>query len=486
MLSIFGSETPTLQINYAAHTGQQEIVKAIRANFKSPTPAAIVEIICSRGWGKTLFVGCELLAFYLETNPGVKVMWVAPTYGIGMTLVDDVFRGTDERTGEQYIPEFDGQGRRVWEFCTTKSGPIIRWHNGATVFIRSADSPDSIVSKGFNRIIIDEAALVDERVFNQQILGTARKQGIKIFIITTPRGTSHWTYKFYLKGQTAADTQYLSFQQDYTKNPYFNPTLKELMKDIPEWMFRQEYLAEFVKDGETVVRGLDEILFGPEIDFETDQQEWSLPLADTELPGSKIIRRAEDRRFAVGLDIAKSKDYSVLWTMDLETGQLVYYRRLNRMDYRDLLTLTAEVCHKWNQAELIFDATGVGQGLGDMLNNYDITAHPFVFTNESKTEIVNKLLLSIEYREIAIPNITTAKKELRAFTYTMTRTGKISYGAPSGIHDDIVMSLAMVNWFRKENSVDDTVGVIDEIAEWNSFDGDRPKSFLDQMADDND
>lgn len=487
--SIFG-KVPRVEVNYVPHPGQDEVSEALEKNFTSPEPASIIEIICGRGWGKTLYMGCEILVPFLDQHPGAKVMWVAPTYLTCMSLIEDVFKALNETTGKHYIPKFDNDGNQVWEFVTTKSGSVLKWYNGAEVTFRSADSPDSIVSRGFNLIIIDEACLIaDEKIFTLQILGTARKQGIKIFMISTPRGRGHWTYKYFLKGQDPKDTMYMSFTQPYNKNPYYSKVLEKLIKDIPEHVYRQEYLAEFIDNGDSVFRGLENVLVGNEITFESHQQEWSLPLTDITVKGFTGERTvdAADRRFIVGLDLAKSVDYTVLWAMDLDTGDLVYYRRLNKMDYRNVLQIATDVCKKYNHAELIFDATGVGAGLADVLNNYDVTAHPFVFTNESKNEIVNRLALSIQYQEIKIPNIVTVKNELSVFTYSLTRTGKISYAAPSGFHDDIVMSLALANWYRKENVSTDEIGVIEDIMAINEERASyRPGSFRQQMEDDND
>jgi hypothetical protein len=483
--SIFG-RVPDVEINYTEHAGQSEISEALQVNFASLRPASVIEIIASRGWGKTLYFVCSVLVPYLDQHPNARAMWVAPTYSTAQTPVDDIFRGTDELTDKRYVPEFDARGNRVWEFVTTKSGPVLKWFNGATVSFKSADAPDSIVSKGFNLIVIDEAALIQEQVFTQQILGTARRRGIKIFMISSPRGKQHWTYKIFLKGQDRVDSDYLSFQQPYTKNPFFSPVLKKLIRDIPEWLYRQEYMAEFVDDGDSVFRGLDGVMYGPEISFESEQQEWTIPIKDNLDKDGKISRKAHERSFVAGLDFAKQKDFTVLTVIDLETAELVYYRRLNKEDYRKVLDMAAEVCKRFNHCDLIFDATGVGAGLADMLNSYDVTAHPFVFTNDSKNEIVNKLILSIEYQELKLPNIAEIKKELAAFTYSLTRTGKISYNAPSGFHDDVVMSLAMANFYRKENVGADDLGVVDDIISINRGGYSRPASFRDQMANDND
>lgn len=487
-MSLAFHKTPEkLEMNYVPHLGQMEVIEAINKNFLSEEPAAIIEVIASRGWGKTLFSVMQVLMPYLQFTEDLKVMWVAPTYSTAMSPIDDVFRGVDERTGKRWIPEFDDKGNRVWEFKSTMSGPQLTIWNGSTVSFKSADAPDSIVSRGYNLIIIDEAALIEEHVFTQQILGTARKQGIKIFIISSPRGKKHWTYKYFLKGQDKSNKQYISFQQPYTKNPHFNPVLSKLIKDLPEWLYRQEYLAEFIDDGDSVIRGLEHIIQGMEIDFESTQQEWDTDITDITIKSFQgdTHRRAKERKFIVAMDLAKSVDFTVLMAMDCENGQVVYYKRLNKTDYREILELATQVCKRYNDAELIFDATGVGAGLGDVLENYDVTSVPFVFTNDSKVDIINKLILSIEHREIMIPNIVTIKNELSAYTYTLTRTGKISYNAPSGFHDDIVVTLAMANFYRKDNAGLDEVTSIDNLIDHNSGRGGR-RNFRDEMYDDND
>lgn len=477
--------------NYQEHPGQLEISTALQTNFTLPREeqANIVEIIAGRGWGKTLYFVCRVLIPYLNSHPGAKVMWVAPSYLVAQSPIEDVFRGFNEQTGERWVEEFDKDGAKVWEFATTRSGPVLTWWNGATVTFRSAEAPDSIVSRGYNLIIIDEAALVDEKVFNLQILGTARKAGIKIFLITTPRGKKHWTHKFFLKGQDDAQKNYISFQQNYKRNPFFNKTLEELAKDIPEWLFRQEYMAEFIEDGDIVFRGLDHVLFGNEISFPSSQQEWSAGKLDVEIdtPEGKVLRRFSERRFVCGLDIAKSVDFTVYWVMDIETGQTVFYKRINKTDYKEILSTAKEICVFFNEADLIYDATGVGGGLGDMMSHYDLTGHPYVFTNESKNELVTRLAVAIEHNQIKVPNIVEVKKELNAFAYAITRTGKISYNAPSGFHDDIVMAMALANWYRVENEGSGNLAVIDDIIAFNSSAGRDPsKNFFDFMDNDDD
>jgi phage FluMu gp28-like protein len=170
--------------------------------------------------------------------------------------------------------------------------------------------------------------------------------------------------------------------------------------------------------------------------------------------------------------------------MCIDTGEIFFYKRLNKTDYRTVLEIIERTCKRYNSAPLIFDATGVGTALSDMLRDYDVSAHPFIFTNESKGDLITKLALAIEYANIKIPNIETIVNELSSFTYTLTKTQKISFAAPSGMHDDCVMSIAMANLYRTENQMSATIATIDDILQVNNKNN-RPKSFFEFMDDDN-
>jgi hypothetical protein len=82
-------------------------------------------------------------------------------------------------------------------------------------------------------------------------------------------------------------------------------------------------------------------------------------------------------------------------------------------------------------------------------NNID----PFVTNNKNKQEIIEGLILDFNEGNLYIPNDTLFPplyNELMSFTYEYSsKTRQIKYGAPTGLHDDCVMSLAITNYARK-------------------------------------
>lgn len=450
------------------HAGQLEVEQGIAAN----NPDVIV-IDASRGWGKTLWVTTRVVIPYMIGGANRQVMWVAPTYKICKSPIEDVWEGIDEETGERFIPKEDqGTGFQFWEYHKA-DGEVSIW-NGSRLFIRSAQNPDQIVSKGYGLIIIDEAALIPKEVFQQNILPTARRKNCKIVLISTPRG-KNWFYHLYLDGQDSTKKRYLSFQQPWWKRPDYPPLLIDLMKDLPQHIREQEFEAKFIDGGSGVLKNFDNVFYGDEIEYDQQDQEWIHP---------KVKEIVEEQGCVLAVDFAKSVDFSVFIALSYDTKEVIYYKRMRKVDYKTQLDIIKHLSTFLNNCDVFYDGTGVGAGVGDFLNE-DINSIPFVFTNQSKNEIINKLIIAFDYGTIKIPNITTIKTECEVFEFNITRTGKISYSAPDGKHDDIVMALAMANYYiefyggaAEVREIDNFLSVV------NNYN--RPKSFLDEMMEEDD
>jgi phage terminase large subunit-like protein len=61
----------------------------------------------------------------------------------------------------------------------------------------------------------------------------------------------------------------------------------------------------------------------------------------------------------------------------------------------------------------------------------------------SKEKMVEKLSLFFEQRNIVIPPEQVLIDELESFSYHLTASGNLVYGAPEGYHDDCVTSLGL-------------------------------------------
>lgn len=454
-----------LKVDFIPHTGQQEVLDGIMKSI-----ADVILIVCSRGWGKTLFATSRLVMPSIIKYPHFQVCWIAPNYKIAKAPIDDVFFGINENTGERFINDVCPDTR--FRFFEHKKGDNeLHFWNDSKIFLRSADAPDSIVSKGYNIIVIDEGALISKDIFQKQILPIARKKNCKIVIITTPRG-KNWIYEMFLEGQDSSRSRYISFRQPWWKRPDYPELLKDLMKDLPKHIRDQEFGAEFIDGGGGTFTNLEKVFVGDPIEFPTDTQEWHHP----------SWKSMKQNVGVLAVDFAKMVDYTVI-TVFTNDKKCIYYSRMNKVDYKIVLNKIKTIAEKFDWPEVIYDATGVGSAITDFLST-ELNVFPFVFTNNSKNDIVNKLIMACEMGDIELPNIVTVKNEFQVFQFNMTKTGKMSYSAPDGKHDDCVMSIAMAIHFIEENGLKSEVHEIDNFLQ--VVNERRSDSIFDIMDEDDD
>lgn len=147
------------------------------------------------------------------------------------------------------------------------------------------------------------------------------------------------------------------------------------------------------------------------------------------------------------------------------------------------------------RGRLILDATGLGDPIHDDLKRVYADVEPFKLTASSKVELIQRLIVAVEQRKVSWPvgrgqvageikprvdtdehglgrgnnhgghggaeaalrqaqgNTAcweTLTNEMKRFEYVISGAGRISYGAPSGYHDDCVIALALANHRRWE------------------------------------
>jgi hypothetical protein len=389
-----------MQINYKPHAAQMEIHQTRDARFRT--------VCTGRRFGKTLCMAAELLDRG-GGEIGGDYGWVAPTYGVAERGVE-AFR----TIAPDFVRVVGRMPTRV-EF-EGAAGPC-------RVFMLSADNPDSIRGFGFRGIVVDEAAAVPVDVWNYVLRPTlAQTLGWGVFI-STPAGRN-WFYDMFTRGIERQEG-FRSFTFPSNVSPFF-PAKEwdEARATLPEDVFRQEYMAEFLEDSAGVFRGVDGCLVAS---------------ADAGLQTSP-------HNVIVGCDIAKHTDWTVCIAMDAKTGLCLEIERFNQLDWPVQRERIAAFVKRW-QARLVMDATGVGDPVFDDLRRVLPHVEGFKITAQTKRELVQGLMVAVEQRRVMWPTawqILTA--EMRRYEYEIGLTGQVSYAAPAGYHDDCVMALALGVW----------------------------------------
>lgn len=187
-------------------------------------------VIAGRRGGKS-YASIASLAKYAR-YPNRKCMYIAPSYRMAKQIIwEDLKTMLKERNWAQKINESDLNITLV---------------NGSTIFLRSADNPDSIRGIGLDYVVIDEAADIPklEETWQAIIRPTLSDREGSAMIISSPKGKG---YLFDLYNNAKHLDDWASWQYTTAQGGIVSEEeLAQAKKDLDERTYKQEYEAQFV------------------------------------------------------------------------------------------------------------------------------------------------------------------------------------------------------------------------------------------------
>jgi hypothetical protein len=150
-----------------------------------------------------------------------------------------------------------------------------------------------------------------------------------------------------------------------------------------------------------------------------------------------------DQTYVAGLDWALSNDYTVLTIIEQATGEVVHIERMTMTDYAMQRSRIHAQCERWEVYVVVAESNAMGKPNNDELRRMGIRVRDFTTTNQSKAAAIESLAAAFDHRQIAIPDHRPLIEELQAYEAERLNSGAMKYGAPQGVHDDCVMSLAL-------------------------------------------
>jgi hypothetical protein len=396
------------EINEQVHAGQATVLQS-DARFRI--------VACGRRWGKTVTSAKAVRDGLLEHGQGWLAWWVAPTYQqaeIGLrTLLDEI--------PEEFVREVNRSKLRV----TAVTGAICEF--------KSADKPDNLRGEGVDLLVADEAAEIDQYAYENALRPTLTDaEDSRMIAISTPKGRG-WFFEFFQRGRSEDWPEYESFQEPTVQNPFINrDDIEDAKRELPERVFRQEYLAEFVDETGGVFEGLDEHLFTATYDAD------ELPID----PEADWINGP----YAVGVDFARHQDFRVIVTID-RGGRVVQFDRDQGETWPEIQRKVEAVADRYPGVVAV-DASRDNKIVAD-LEAAGVDVEPVKFSASRKRDLIENLIAAVEADELTAPEIDILRTELEVFEYDVTRGGNVRYDAPEGFHDDTVDALALAVDVRK-------------------------------------
>lgn len=345
------------------------------------------------------------LCYWLINDQGCKCAWVSPIYKQAKKVFDEM------------VEAFADTGL----FQKNASELTITFGKSTLQFF-SAERYDNIRGFTFDYLVCDEFAFIDAEAWTEVLRATVLVKGKKVLLVSTPKGKNHFYTTFQLQHN---NPQYKSFTMTSYDNPLIDPKeIDDAKSTLPDHIFRQEYLAEFIDDAGSVFRNINECV-------------------KTGITTGKLY---------AGIDLGRANDYTVLTIADSNDNEILC-KRWRHMDWSTIIT---EIVNELNlyKPKTLIESNGAQDAIFEMIQKRitygKSNVQPFVTTSKSKQTIIEDLIVAFEEKKIGITGHDFQKHELEVFTYEYNmKTRQIKYSAPTGLHDDYVMSRALATNAKK-------------------------------------
>lgn len=300
---------------------------------------------------------------------------------------------------------------------TNEQELVVYFKNGSVLQLKGADEPDTLRGAGPYGLVLDEFGHMKFEAW-QVLEPIIRANGGWTWFIGTPKGRNH-LYNFYLRGQEGHHEWKSYILKASDSNVIPQDQLEESRITTTADIFAQEYECAFLEGEGQVFRGVKEIM-----------------VATPEQP-------KEEHIYVMGVDLAKSQDWTVIRVYDRANNSLVYSDRFQQLEWPVQKGKIRAISDHYNKALAVIDATGLGDPIADDLIRSGVAVEPVKFTETIKKELVEKLSIWIEQKKFKMFYQQYALFEYENFSYTRGPTGKYYYSAPEGYHDDVVMADAL-------------------------------------------
>lgn len=375
------------------HKAQQDVIQD-SARFKV--------LAAGRRFGKSRMGALNCLTTALK---GGRAWWVSPSYPMAMI-------------GWRELRRLAGQ---ILGVNINKSERMITFPGGGYIQVKSSDNPDSLRGEGLDFVVMDECAFMVSETWTEALRPALADRKGKALFISTPKG-----FNFFHKLWAINDGDFRSWRYPTSENPFIDKTeIEAARRELPERTFQQEFLAEFLADG----------AFFQNIDA-------ACVVVEREQPDAHF-----GHRLCAGIDFAMSEDYTVVTVACQQCKRVVDWDRFNQIDYTYQRERIRSMVERWRCA-ILPERNSIGQPNIEILRQMGMNVlrgadggWGFSTTATTKPELIQSLAAGLEHDGFRVP--LEYADELRSYQVEVSAMGHARFNAPSGLHDDRVISLAL-------------------------------------------
>ena len=359
--------------------------------------------------GKTVGSIAWIIEKAFQYRKGQNAWWVAPVY-----------------------PQADIAYRRIKNSLTPGSFtpyaspfPRIELISGGTIWIKSADNPDSLFGEDVHDVVLDEASRAKPETWPAIVS-----------VLTATKGNCRLIGN--VKGR---------------RNFFYNLARLAERGELPGWHYAKITYQDAVDAGvldEEIIRDAKRTISEREFQelYEaTAADDTGNPFGLDHIAACTVGSLSKSPVVAWGIDLAKKQDYLVLIGFDA-SGQVASFHRWRGVPWRDSIHRIHNLVGEDTPA--LVDSTGVGDPVLEELQHEHGNFTGYMFSVVSKQKLMEGLAVSIQSHEIHFPK-GPIRQELDTFEYHTTPAGRTLYAAAEGHPDDCVCALALARQLRSES-----------------------------------
>lgn len=301
---------------------------------------------------------------------------------------------------------------------------------GAKLKWLSAEDAFNVVGPTFSHVIIDEAqAIADDVIFKLRPTMDVKYAGMDVFGTPDVTKFQSWFQGGYQRGQDPLDTDYHSFTIASWDAPWMSmESILDAKRSLPENEFHRLYGGRWVAD--------DGLLFTNAATAFLSE----VPVYDAR------------RKYVMAVDLAVHDDFNVVIVGDPATRRCLYKDRWNLTDPLVTYDRIEAAWLQFGKPVIWADETGMGIPMVAELRHRGMKIHGVTWGQHSgmkatgKVESLQQLAGDIQHGRVMFPGEwEDMKREMGSFVYGRSPSGKLTAAAAAGAHDDMVMTLVLLN-----------------------------------------
>lgn len=290
------------------------------------------------------------------------------------------------------------------------------------VRVKTGRNHDALRGGDADTLVLDEAARLDERAWNEVGAPMLMDRGGRAYFISTPN-RRNWFYHMYLRGMDPRNSAYKAWHFTSFDNPHLNrEALKLITQDMTQEAILQEILARFLEGQGLVFRNVRKLAKIP------------------------TMRLPYEGRFVMGLDWAQEQDYTCAAIIDAETYEIVYCVWFQRVDFPVQRMRITALQEQWKCERIICEINSIGKPNFQELQREGLPVIAFETTAKSKPPLIENMVLALEKQRVRMVKNDSIINQFEAFEKKVTQHGHTQYNAPAGMNDDIVIASCLALW----------------------------------------